>query len=723
MQTTWSALGQGRWSDYPWTNHARGPCAIDPYIVWADLTKFADLAGSETLEWIPLLLRVKTDVGQFVSEIAAIRSLRSSVRIAPVYGREASPSLAGAKYCVAAVTKEALATLLDREQGIKNWIEQLQLGLPVGDTGSELPDDMRIEAVPDSQPLSPRSKAPVVVGVIDEGFAFAQERFREPGKPRTRIEAFWDQSEGWSAPNPVARRAGSPQQPRRAGAEILTTVPYGMQLLKGEIDALLDDPESAGTVDEDRVYRAAGYRGAERRASHGTHVMDLAAGYGPGDATPEAGPPRIVCVALPRRTTGDTSGLSLGVYVLDALRYILDRADRLVPGARVVVNLSYGHIAGPHDGSSMLEQAIDDLIALRRSTRGAGSLEVVIAAGNNHLSRCHASIRLGAGRPAQTLDWRVLPDDATPSFMEVWPRAGASLEDLRVRLTPPHGKPGEWVQPGKVFALSADDDVLASVVHLATGDRPMILVAVAPTATLDRRRRVAPAGTWRVEIEKRGGGTVEIDAWIQRDDNVHGFRRRGRQSYFDDPGYQRVDADGRPIEQDQEKSYVRRAGTLNAIATGTLPIVVGGYRSSDGAAALYSARGPDAPSGRFTGPDAMAVSERSVTRRGVRAAGTRSGSSIAMNGTSVAAPQVARWIAERMADGKPAGVEELRAQAERDDPARRPVGDRPEPGGRPPALRPDVKPKPEEARGGAGRMRSPQRGEDGPDTFRPFAKR
>ena len=198
----------------------------------------------------------------------------------------------------------------------------------------------------------------MVVGVIDEGFAFAHERFREPDQPKTRIEAFWDQGEGWSAPNPAGGRRGQ--------LNVLTTVPYGTQLLRSEIDSLLKNTSAAGRVDEDRVYGAAGYRGAERRASHGTHVLDLAAGYGPGDAAPDAGPPRIVCVALPRRTTGDTSGLSLGVYVLDALRYILDRADRLVPGASVVVNLSYGNIAGPHDGTSMLEQAMDELIALRR---------------------------------------------------------------------------------------------------------------------------------------------------------------------------------------------------------------------------------------------------------------------------------------------------------------------------------------------------------------------
>jgi hypothetical protein len=270
--------------------------------------------------------------------------------------------------------------------------------------------------------------------------------------------------------------------------------------------------------------------------------------------------------------------------------------------------------------------------------------------------------------------------------------------------------------------MTDGEDVVAAVVHQATGGRRMILVAIAPTATAHPTRRVAPPGHWRVEIQNGSGRELELDAWIQRDDNVHGFRRRGRQSAFDDREYVRLDANGRPVEEDQPKSYVQRAGTLNSIGTGNETIVAGGYRGSDGAPALYSARGPDdPPDGVRAGPDAMEVSERSISRRGVLAAGARSGSTLAMNGTSVAAPQLTRWIAEQMIAGEPAGLEAVHARAKRDDP---------DPKQRPPTSkpvtalpRPDVRPKPPAGRGGAGRIRSAQRGEDRPDTFRPFGKR
>jgi hypothetical protein len=158
---------------------------------------------------------------------------------------------------------------------------------------------------------------------------------------------------------------------------------------------------------------------------------------------------------------------------------------------------------------------------------------------------------------------------------------------------------------------------------------------------------------------------IDIDAWIQRDETPYGYRRRGRQSRFEDPDYVRFDAYGYPLEEDPEnhKSYIRRSGTLNAIATGAATVAVAGYRYSDGLPATYSASGPEATdsaklnSGFRRSPDAMAVSDDSVTCRGVLAAGTRSGSVAAMNGTSVAAAYVTRLLAEKEIPVDAAGLE------------------------------------------------------------------
>ena len=68
----------------------------------------------------------------------------------------------------------------------------------------------------------------------------------------------------------------------------------------------------------------------------------------------------------------------------------------------------------------------------------------------------------------------------------------------------------------------------------------------------------------------------------------------------------------------------------------------------------YTSAGPTSGSARSRpAPDLTAPSEDSIACHGILSAGTRSGSVVAMNGTSVAAPQFARWLADQIAAGQP----------------------------------------------------------------------
>ena len=128
-----------------------------------------------------------------------------------------------------------------------------------------------------------------------------------------------------------------------------------------------------------------------------------------------------------------------------------------------------------------------------------------------------------------------------------------------------------------------------------------------------------------------------------------GFRGRGRQSYFDHECYHRFDAQGREIEHDDDQPpcVVKRSGSINALATGNRTLVVGGFLRKEGRLASYSSR---VSAGSLGAPQYLAPSDDSKVHGGVLAAGTRSGSVVAMNGTSVATPQVARWIAKQLAE-------------------------------------------------------------------------
>ena len=57
----------------------------------------------------------------------------------------------------------------------------------------------------------------------------------------------------------------------------------------------------------------------------------------------------------------------------------------------VIVNLSYGPTTGPHDGTALLEEALNALITQFDGTQGKPKLEIVLAAGNAYFSEGHVN--------------------------------------------------------------------------------------------------------------------------------------------------------------------------------------------------------------------------------------------------------------------------------------------------------------------------------------------
>jgi hypothetical protein len=636
----WTTISPEFWKGDRAALNPAGERRVDAYFAWAEVTKYADLGGIPK-KWFPVVIEVP-EKGATARAFCAMVERRKWDRFIKVPAMYAKPttSLKKARFLTAIVTREFLSALEDEDGELAAAIERFELGLPVITA-----DDVRTRPPEPPKPVHrPQAGEPqqakAIVGIIDDGIAFAHERFREPGKG-TRFDYFWNQ-DGALGSGPG----------------------YGHEIAKRQIDALLASSNIIGTVVDDDVYRRAGYANVARRLEHGTHVADFACGEDPGTVTP--GAPRIIAVQLkvPGRLTRGTCGLWLTVHALDALRYILDRAgdyrtpeDKQTP---VVVNLSFGYFAGPHDGTSMLEMAIDEMIDLH------GRLAVVIPAGNSYLLRSHARFRLDPGGQ-QSLEWRLLPDDLTPSFVEIWPNDPAA--SLVVDVETPNGLHSGPVRAGEVKTLVNGNAEICTIVfpkRVTNGGRTMILVAMAPTTSANPRRVTSGSGVWIIHV-RNAGTACTIDAWIQRDDTPPGFPTRGRQSRFEDPAYMRFDKLGRIVEIDEaeqsygiveqdgkrEQSYVKREGTLNSLATGRNTIIVGGTSGSDGRPTIYSSKGSleRAPSGAEEprdNPDLVTVSDDSIAHQGRIGAGSRSGSAAAMNGTSVAAPQVTRLIADLM---------------------------------------------------------------------------
>jgi hypothetical protein len=645
------------WRAFPIRPRAQGLSA-SPYYDWTRATDFRYYG--EQSRWLPVLIALRgTTAQEFAQRVLQMQQRKkreqawaARLRVPAFYAAPPERLRRPTRHIALLATRRFLREAYQGGEPAKS-IERFELG-----AGVELSSGAAQDAALQKKKL-PGGPPEVVSAVIDDGIAFAHERFLS-SDGTTRIEYLWDQL----TPSLLWGYWG-----------------YGRELTKHDpvsgIDRRMRDAQRGPRVDEDQLYRLsqhldfteAGHKPLARRLAHGTHVMDLAvnAGNRPKPATRP-----IIAVQLPTATTADTSGATLGPQIYNGLGYIIEKADAIAAAAKtgqlpVVVNVSYGLIAGPHDGSSLLEVAMDELLDScnpvdKKGKPLAPPFRVVLPAGNSHLSRCHAGFEVKAGE-SRELHWRVLPDDWSESYMEIWlPDKAAKLS---ITLTAPDGSVTGNFSEGVVQVYEVGGVVVARAVYHAAGEagrRAMLWFGVGRTAWPDGGVPLAPAGLWRIRIENLGKQDVsDIHAWIQRDDTPVGYPRRSRQSYFDDPEHARYDDGGRAIESDDhpltQRSYVKRACTLNAIATGQHPIVVGALRRSDWAPAAYSSSGPVLrPPGRGQpnpdGPEALSISDDTPSHWGVLAAGARSGSSLPLQGTSVAAPQIARWVAEELAQGR-----------------------------------------------------------------------
>lgn len=255
----------------------------------------------------------------------------------------------------------------------------------------------------------------VVIGVADWGCDFAHANFRD-SEGNTRLLYLWDQRGGLQ-----------PESPKPFG--------YGREFTRDQIN------EALANLDP---YASLGYDPADAdpdgTGTHCTHVLDIAAGNGsaPGASPGVAPEADIIFVHLKGNDTRPQDTLGDSVRLLEAVRYIVDRAgDR-----PVAINLSLGWTGGPHDGNTLLEQGLD---ALLKETPGC---VICMSTGNYFEADLHSSGELNAGDYVD-LRWRVTPRNDEIAEMEVW---YSGVDAFGVELIDPYG--GAWPGPRSVTGVS-----------------------------------------------------------------------------------------------------------------------------------------------------------------------------------------------------------------------------------------------------------------------------
>ncbi len=452
----------------------------------------------------------------------------------------------------------------------------------------------------------------VVVAMVDWGCDFAHPNLLN-ADGSTRLLALWDQS----APGPSPAPYG-----------------YGHVYERQEIDRALrsDDP-----------YAALGYHPAtgdpSGRGAHGTHVLDIAAGNGRAEDAPLGIAPEaeLLFVHLATRGTGGRASLGDSVTLLEALDWVARRA-----GERPwVVNLSVGRHGGPHDGLTLVEQGIDQLL------RAAPGRALVQSAGNYFDAEVHASGQLRPGE-RRVIGWWTGEADLTPNELEVW-YSGRDCLGLEIR-APGDAEPVR-VPLGGHARLMLDGREVGRAYHRAhdpaAGDNHVDVF-------LDPR---APFGRWEITLVGEAVVDGRFHAWVERDPGCPDCQSRL------DPG----DAD--PLT------------THGTLASAFRSLAVGAYDAHQADLVLghFSSSGPTRD-GRVK-PDLVAPG---VDVLAARSAGRDLGSDTPLltrfSGTSMAAPHVTGTVALMFeAAGRPLDIEATRALllgAARPVPAEAGLGDR-----------------------------------------------
>jgi Subtilase family len=259
------------------------------------------------------------------------------------------------------------------------------------------------------------------------------------------------------------------------------------------------------------------------------------------------------------------------------------RRDDGSPYDGIVVNLSVGTWAGPHNGRSRVCAAIDEVVG--RSEAGEGPpCMVVVGAGNAGQDGGHVHGRLGA---AQTtiVEWVFDTASTTPDKLEIWIARPADTPVIGCALSGPFGdQPGDGatfeIVPGPTTSIEVSEQRcgVADYTPRASGDLDRIRISLSPQHFKNgfTGGGRTPA-SWHIALtcSERAARPVEFHAWRERND-------------------------------DPRRSILRGAtqdGTLCDFACASKAVVVGGValdraRRADGACdddaypLVYASRGP-----------------------------------------------------------------------------------------------------------------------------------
>ncbi len=319
----------------------------------------------------------------------------------------------------------------------------------------------------------------VVFGAIDSGIDWRHDDFRKPNG-QTRIKYLLD----FSDPGDT-----------NGDGDLDGNGPYGGTLYtEAQINAALNNTSTVKEAD---------------RNGHGSHVTGSAVGNGRGTsngipAGTYAGVATEADIIFVKSSRGDVGSIP-DIEIINALAFVDSLATKVLKKP-YVMNLSLGGHEGPHDGTSLQEQAIDSFVGVNKKGKA-----VVVAAGNDGNDQIHAggnlsgnAINIEFNLPTYTANAGTQNDYV---LFEAWYSGAVNLS---FQLT----GPGNVTYGPVASGSKIGQDKSAGYVYLdnaSTGKNPLNNDKQVVIQIFDVSANIPKSGTWRLTIT---GASGRYDLWL-----------------------------------------------------------------------------------------------------------------------------------------------------------------------------------------------------------------
>ena len=331
-----------------------------------------------------------------------------------------------------------------------------------------------------------------IVGVIDTGIDVLHDAFMNADNSGTRVLGIWDQR------NPAG------PTPKEVDSNKFSQ-DYGTLHLKSELDERIAKHRSGETNLPFSL---------RDKSRHGTNVSSIAAGRATANLSSGMAPEASILLVAPNLSQEPGAPRSIGYSSshVDALAFLTTAAagnnavvQEQMP---IAINVSLGMNAGAHDGSTLLEAAFDSATNIGRDP----GVVIVKSAGNERNHKGHASVMAALGGIV-TIEWESKDKFRHEDYFEAW---FGELDDLSFRVVDPQGNQSEEVSfenPRTNANLGGNACSLSLTRGYRDNGANRFALRIAPQA-----KQIQPE-RWVLEIVGRKIGATDqgrVNMWVER---------------------------------------------------------------------------------------------------------------------------------------------------------------------------------------------------------------